>query len=210
MDLLFPAADVARMLVEEIQNMQLPSPELLNYYRNAEHRCFYVDTEIDRGLLEISKEIMEINRADKGITPESRKPIWIYVYSYGGELDAAYSFIATMESSITPVYTVNMGVAMSAGLLILLGGQKRYCMKRSRALYHSGSGTFDGTFEQIETSTDSYKKMVNDMRDYIMEKTSIDTKLFNKMKTKDWYLSDEEQVKYGICDAIINNLDEIL
>lgn len=210
MDLLFPAAEVAELLAEEMKSLQVASPELLNYYRAAEHRSFYVDTEIDRNLLEISKEIIEINRADKGIPAENRKPIWIYIYSYGGELDAAYSFIATMESSITPVYTVNMGVAMSAGLLILLGGQKRYCMKRSRALYHSGSGTFDGTFEQIETSTDSYKKMVKDMRDFIMEKTSIDMKLFNKMKTKDWYLSDEEQVKYGICDAIIGSLDEIL
>lgn len=193
-----------------IENMQLPDPNLLSYYRAAENRTFYVDTEIDVSLIEISKNIIEINRADKGIPIEQRKPIWICIYSYGGELDAAYSFIAVMESSVTPVYTVNMGVAMSAGLLLLLGGQKRYCMKRSRALYHSGSAGISGTYEQVEANTDSYKKMVKDMRDYIMEKTTIDSKLFNKMKAKDWYISDEEQVKFGICEAVISSLDVIL
>jgi ATP-dependent Clp protease protease subunit len=195
---------------EDIANLQLPDPALMSYYKAAENRTFYVDSEIDSSLIEISKCIIEINRADRGIPIEDRKPIWIPVYSYGGELDAAYSFIAVMESSVTPVYTINMGVAMSAGLLILLGGQKRYCLKRSRALYHSGSATIGGTYEQIETNTDSYKEMVKDMRDYIMEKTNIDTKLFNKMKAKDWYISDEDQVKYGICHSIIDSLDMIL
>ena len=206
MEFLLPAVAVS----EDIANMQLPSPELLSYYKAAEHRTFYIDSEIDSTLIEISKCIIEINRADRGIPVEERKPIWIPIYSYGGELDAAYSFIAVMESSVTPVYTINMGVAMSAGLLILLGGQKRYCLKRSRALYHSGSADIAGTYEQIETNTDSYKKMVKDMRDYVMEKTNIDAKLFNKMKAKDWYISDEDQVKYGICEAIIDNLDMIL
>lgn len=194
----------------DLATMQLPAPELVSYYRGACNRTFYVDEEIDVSLIEISKEIMEINRADKDTPVEERKPIWVFIYSYGGELDAAYSFIAVMEASKTPVYTVNMGVAMSAGFLILLGGQKRYCMKRSRALYHSGSADIQGTYEQIETNTDSYKKMVKDMREYIMSKTKIDTRLFNKMKSKDWYISDEEQVQYGICDAIVENLDMIM
>lgn len=206
MEFMLPVVGVA----ENLANMQLPDPDLMSYYKAAENRTFYVDTEIDSTLIQISKNIIEINRADRGIPVEERKPIWIPIYSYGGELDAAYSFIAVMESSVTPVYTINMGVAMSAGLLILLGGTKRYCLKRSRALYHSGSADIAGTYEQIETNTDSYKKMVKDMRDYIMEKTNIDTKLFNKMKAKDWYISDEDQVKYGICEAIIDNLDMIL
>lgn len=194
----------------DLATMQLPTPELLSYYCAAQNRTFYIDADIDTNLIEISKNIIEINRVDKDIPAEQRQPIWICIYSYGGELDAAYSFIAVMEASKTPVYTVNMGVAMSAGLLLLLGGKKRYCMKRSRALYHSGSTGIQGTFEQIEANTEDYKKMVNTMRDYIMEKSNIDAKLFNKMKSKDWYISDKEQVQYGICDAIIDDLDMIL
>lgn len=196
--------------IDDLANLQLPAPELVNYYRAAEHRTFYIDYSIDSSLIEISKQIIEINRADAGIPVEKRTPIKICIYTYGGDLEATFSFIAVMEASQTPIYTINMGVAMSGGFLVLLGGKKRYCMRRSRALYHSGSADIQGTYEQIETNTDSYKKMVKEMRDYIMEKTKIDAKLFNKMKAKDWYISDEEQVQYGICDAIITNLDVIM
>ena len=48
------------------------------------------------------------------------------------------------------------------------------------------------------------------MHDYILEKTSITQKLFNKNKGKDWFISDDEQVKYGIADKIVTSMDEIL
>ena len=52
--------------------------------------------------------------------------------------------------------------------------------------------------------------MVDDMGIYIMSKTKIDQKLFNKNKSKDWYLSDREQVELGIANKIVTSLDEIL
>jgi ATP-dependent protease ClpP protease subunit len=99
---------------------------------------------------------------------------------------------------------------MSAGLLLLLAGQERYCLKRSQALIHTGSGGLQGTYEQIEESQKSYKKMVDEMRDYIIERTSIDLKTFNKNKAKDWYLTSAEQIEYSICNKIISCLDEII
>ena len=153
---------------------------------------------------------MEYNIQDKGKKPEDRKKIFVYVYSYGGDLPAAYSFIAICETSKTPIATVNMGVAMSAGLLIMLASKERYCLKRSQALIHQGSGALQGSYSEIEENQKSYKKMVDDMGIYIMSKTKIDQKLFNKNKSKDWYLSDREQVELGIANKIVTSLDEIL
>ena len=103
-----------------------------------------------------------------------------------------------------------MGVAMSAGLLIMLASKERYCLKRSQALIHQGSGALQGSYSEIEENQKSYKKMVDDMGIYIMSKTKIDQKLFNKNKSKDWYLSDREQVELGIANKIVTSLDEIL
>jgi ATP-dependent Clp protease, protease subunit len=194
----------------ELEDIKLPSPELIQYYKNYNDRRIFIDYDIDESLIEASKQIMEYNTQDKDIPVEQRKKIFVYVYSYGGDLSAAYSFIAICETSRTPVITTNMGVAMSAGLLILLAGHERYCLKRSQALIHSGSGGMQGSYEQLEESQKAYKKMVEDMGVYIREKTNIDTKLFNKNKTKDWYLSDKEQIELGVVNKIVENLDEIL
>lgn len=195
---------------KELENVKLPSPDLIQYYKNYNERRIFIDYDIDDSLIEASKQIMEYNIQDKGKKPEDRKKIFVYVYSYGGDLPAAYSFIAICETSKTPIVTVNMGVAMSAGLLIMLASKERYCLKRSQALIHQGSGALQGSYSEIEENQKSYKKMVDDMGIYIMSKTKIDQKLFNKNKSKDWYLSDREQVELGIANKIVTSLDEIL
>ena len=195
---------------KELENLQLPSPELIHYYKDYNDRHIYIDYDIDESLIEASKQIIEYNMQDRDKSIEERKKIIVYIYSYGGDLSAAYSFIAVCEVSKTPIITVNMGIAMSAGLLILLAGHERYCLKRSQALIHSGSGGIQGTYEQIEENQKAYKKMVEDMGVYIRSKTNIDTKLFNKNKAKDWYLTDSEQVELGVVSAVVEDIYSIL
>ena len=47
------------------------------------------------------------------------------------------------------------------------------------------------------------------MKEYILSRTSIDEKTFNKNKSKDWYLTSEELVKFNVVDKLISNIDEI-
>lgn len=197
-------------LPENLENIQLPSPELVNYWRLAEERSFFIDTDIDETLTEFIKSIIYINMQDSGKPAEERKPITLYIYSYGGELSAAFALIAACEASITPVITVNVGVAMSAGLLIFLAGQRRYAFKHSQALIHSGSVSgMAGTYEQMAQAQAAYDREVKHMREYIMSRTSIPEKTFAKKKASDWYLSTDEQIEYGIANKVIESLEEI-
>ncbi len=193
-----------------LENLQLPSPELLTYYRNLEDRVIWIDYGVDESILEVSKLIMYFNKEDKDIPAEQRKPIKLLLYSYGGDGAACFSLLDVIALSKTPVYTINMGVAMSAGLLILLAGHQRYCLKNSTALAHSGSGGTSGTFEQTEAAMKDYKHFIEVMRNYILERTSIDTKTWNKYKNKEWYLYAEDQTKYHICDKIVDDINEIM
>lgn len=195
---------------ENLENLQLPSPELLTYYRNLEDRVIWIDYDVGEPVLEVSKLIMYFNKADKDIPVEERKPIKLLVYSYGGDGNACFSLLDVIAISKTPVYTYNMGVAMSAGLLILLAGHKRFCLKNSTALAHSGSGGAQGTYEQTEAQMKDYKRFVDTMRDYIIERTKIDTKTLNKYKSKEWYLYSEDQIKYGVVDKIVEDINEIM
>ena len=195
---------------QSIGNLQLPDPELVTYYRNLEDRVIWIDYGVDESILEISKLIMYFNKLDKDIPIEDRQPIKLLLYSYGGDGQACFSLLDIIALSKTPVWTINMGVAMSAGLLILLAGHKRFCLKNSTALAHSGSGGTQGSYESTEAQMKDYRHFVQMMREYIIEKTKIDQKLMNKKKSQEWYIYASEQVELGIVDKIIDDLDEIL
>lgn len=197
-------------LPQNLENIQLPSPELLNYWRLAENRIFYVDYEIDMGILDLQKSIININIADKDIPVDERKPIIIYIDTPGGLLAETMSVSSTIIMSKTPVITVNMAEAYSGGALLLLAGHKRYAMPYAKAMLHTGSGGVSGTFEQTEQAQKNYKKQVDEMGVYILERSGMDEKLYKKNKSKDWYLDAKEQVSAGLVHAIVTDLDEII
>lgn len=188
----------------------LPEPELLTYYKNLEDRMFWIDYEIETSLLEISKYIIQFNQEDKDIPIENRKPIKLFIFSYGGDLDVCFNLIDFCLASKTPIYTINAGVAMSGGLLLLLCGSKRFALKRAQALIHSGSSGIEGTFEQTQENMKNYRKLVQIMHDFILERTTIDKNLFARKKSKEWYLDSNEMLKYNIATNIINSIDEII
>lgn len=203
------------MLLEipaEIENLKLPNPMLLDTYADRKNRLIFIDYDIDDTLLrEVGRQIIEYNRADKNKLVKDRTPIVILINSGGGSLDSTYATIAIMETSKTPIVTVNMNCAYSAAGLILMAGHKRYCMPRSQVLIHSGSAQgISGNYEDIQESTKSYKKMVEEMREFIISKTKVDKALMKKNQSRDWYLQTSEQIDLGVVDEMITNLDTIL
>ena len=50
---------------ENVENMQLPSPELLTFYKNFEDRILWIDNEINDYSIEYAKYVMQWNRDDK-------------------------------------------------------------------------------------------------------------------------------------------------
>lgn len=198
------------MLPENLENMQLPAPELVNYYRLAENRIFYVDFEIDMSILEIQKAIICINVADRNVPTEQRVPIKVFIDSVGGLLVESMSLASVMAMSKTPVITVNIGEAYSGGAILLLAGHKRYGLPYSKALLHTGSGSVGGTFEQTEQAQKNYKKQVAEMGEFILQRSGMDEKLYKKNKSKDWYLDAQEQINTGIIHEIVTDLDMIL
>lgn len=198
-------------LPQNIENMQLPAPELVNYWRLAEKRMFYIDYEINEGVLEIQKSIININIEDKDIESSERNPIIIFLDTPGGLLVETMSLAQTMIMSKTPVITVNMGTAYSGGAMLLMAGHKRYALKYSKAMIHTGSTTgLCGTYEQTEAAQKLYRTQINEMGQFILERSSIDDKTFKRNKAKDWYMTEEEQVQYGIVNKVLESLDEII
>jgi ATP-dependent Clp protease protease subunit len=194
---------------QSIENLQLPDPALLYYYKNYEDRVYWVEGDIDESIMDLSKMIIKCNREDKDVPIEDRKPIKIFITSCGGLLDETMALVKLIGISKTPIYTVDACYAYSAASLILVSGHKRYAMPGTKCLFHSGSGGAAGTYEQVQAAAEDYKKVVERMQEYIMSRTNIDKKLFNKKKASDWYLDTNEMLEKGVIHKIVEDLDEI-
>ena len=48
------------------------------------------------------------------------------------------------------------------------------------------------------------------MKSYILANTKIDEKTFNKNRNKDWYLSSDELLRYGVIDEVITDITKII
>lgn len=196
-------------LPKSVSNLQLPDPDVVDYWRLEESRIFYLDREIDESTLSIQKNILYYNYIDRDVPVDKRKPIIIMIDSIGGQLTEAMSVAATIRLSKTPVYTVNIGEADSGAALILASGSKRFALPYSTALIHSGSGELAGTAEQVESQQKIYKKQVDQMREY-MSICGVNKVALNRNKNKEWYMTVEDQIKYGVVDKILEDFDEIL
>ena len=192
---------------ESVANLQLPNPELRNYYRDIEHRILYIDDQIDENLLELSKEIIRWNKEDKDVPIEQRIPIKIMIDSPGGDVSATWSFIKLIEISKTPIWTVNLCCAYSAGADILAAGHKRFAMPGTSVLVHSGSCYYGGTQEQAESMKKFGDKLTKRVTEYFLGHTKIDPKVYKRKAPSDWYLDEEEALANGIIDDIITDLD---
>lgn len=194
-------------------NLQLADPELVSYYKEINNRTIWLTKEIDESLFEESKLIIQWNREDErnNIPVEERKPIFVLIHSYGGDLFSCRHFTDILDLSKTKIITVNIACAMSAGALIYISGHERYCFKNSTALLHLGSSSQGTTsFNDAQEANKSWKRMVEDMKTMIVERTKISKQMLSRRTKSDWYITSSEQLEYGLCDKIVDDIDMIL
>lgn len=191
-------------------NMQLPSPELVTYYKNLQNRVLWLDTEVDETWHEFIRNILRWNEEDKGKPVDERQHITLILYSFGGDLDINNAFIDVIRASRTPIWAVNLGQSCSAACFISIACHKRYALPNASYLIHHGSGQFQGEYLQIVAAVNEYQKKIERLEEYLLKTTKIPKDLLEEQILTEWYISAKEAVEYGICDKIITDLDEIL
>ncbi len=191
---------------------KLPLPDEVSYYELEKRRILYVDFNIGLDCMAIERMILRWNLedAERGIPPEQRKPIRLFVHSYGGDLDFMWGMIDAIETSVTPVYTINVGTAASAAGLIFMAGHRRFMTPRATVLIHEGSASMSGDATKVLDASDNYRKSLKKMKDYIEAHTRIPSKLLNKKRNNDWELDADFCLENGVCDAVIKSVDEVI
>lgn len=197
---------------QNVENVHLPNPELLTFYRNYEDRILWIDDEINEYSIEYAKYIMQWNKDDKdsGIKKEDRKPIKLLFFSPGGDLTVNNLLVDTIALSETKVIGINCGMAASAACFIYLSCHERYVLPNAQFLIHQGAGTFDGTYEIVVAAIMNYQREIENIGKFVLSRTNIPEDVFYDNFSTDWYLDADDAIEYGLCSKIIKSLDEII
>lgn len=147
------------------------------------------------------------NRCDEqdNIPVEERIPIKLFIDSCGGELEAAYTIINAIEISKTPIWTINIGKAYSAGFFIFIAGHKRKAYKLSSFLYHEGSAHMGGDAHKFRNQADFYKKQLDQLKAHTLKYTNLSEEDYEKILKDDYWLTAEEALEKGIVDEIVES-----
>ncbi len=200
---------------EEIKKLiktSLPDPDLLSFYNQIAKREIFINGYIDEYCVDHGKLILDWNFQDRDISIEDRIPIKIFINTNGGCLNSVMSLINIIQLSKTPVYTIAMGKAYSAGVLLLMSGHKgkRFIFSDTSVLIHDGSTGAIGDTGKVIDNLEFTQKQEDRVRKYILANTSITPKLYEKNYRRDWFMFSDDIINYSIADKIICDLDEII
>jgi ATP-dependent Clp protease protease subunit len=143
---------------------------------------------------------------------DPEKEIKVFINSSGGDADAGFAIYDMMKLIKPKIKNVCAGVAASAAVIILLGTGKenRVSLPNSRILIHQPSTGVHGTASdiQIEASEilkcrEKINRMISDETNREFEKVENDTK-------RNYWMSAEEAVEYGLISKIINTQSDLL
>lgn len=205
--------DLSIFFDEEIKALgetNLPDPDTLDYYKRLQNREVLWNSDIDDYLATLTMQIIQWNREDKDIPVEQRKPIKIFISSDGGHVDPTLNIIDVIGLSKTPVYTIALSRAYSSGGLLLMAGHKRYIFSNTSFLLHDGGMGAMGDTAKVMDRIEFNKKVEKKIKEYVLSKSKLDNKTYDRNWRKDWFLLSDEIIKYGFADKIITDLDEIL
>lgn len=194
------------VLPKQVENQLLPDPQLREFYVDLENRKFWIDDEVNQCLLELIKYIIYWNNEDEGVETKDRKPIKLFFFSPGGDLDVNYSLIDTIKLSQTPIIGINVGQCASAAAYIYLSCHIRYMMPHAYFLFHQGSGTLSGTFEQICAQMEDYQNQVAELSEFMLAHTNYSLEEIANKIVGEWYVRKDEAIEKGVAHKVIDNI----
>ena len=135
------------------------------------------------------------------------KDIAIYINSPGGSITALFAIYDTMEFIKCDVQTICMGQAASAAAVLLAAGTKgkRLALPNSRILLHQPSGGAEGQSVDIEIQANEILRMRDSLDAILAEKTGQTVERIRKDTDRDFILSAQQALDYGLIDTIITS-----
>lgn len=170
------------------------------YSRLLKERIVFINDEInDMTASLIIAQLIFLASEDK------EKDISLYINSPGGVVTAGLAIYDTMQHIGPKVSTICLGQAASMGALLLASGAKgkRYALPNSRIMIHQPLGGAQGQATDIEIQAKEILRMKQTLNEILVRHTGQTMKQIEKDTDRDFFMSPEEAVKYGLIDEVI-------
>src|SRR6266851_2054095 len=172
------------------------------YSRLLRERIVFLGTEVsDQSANLIVAQLLFLEAED----PDT--DIRLYVNSPGGDSYAGFAIYDAMQFVKPDVQTYAVGMAMSAGAMILAGGAagKRFVLPNSKVMIHQGSGGFRGTPADIQIAAREILDMTDRMATIIARHSGRDVDEVVRDIDRDNFLGPDEAVAYGLADVVLSS-----
>ena len=161
---------------------------------------------------EVNKALAEkIIRQLLILEADSEEPIYIFIDSPGGDVDAGYAIFDMIRFVKAPVYCIGMGLVASAGALILLAADKsrRLGLPNSHYLIHQPLSGIKGVATDIEIHAREIEKTRAKINALIAEETGKELAQVEKDTDRDYWMSATEALDYGLISKVISSRNEL-
>lgn len=191
---------------EEAKKDQVPKMPDSITEKFMKTRQIILSGEINKELAEKIVSQLLVLEAD-----DAEKPIYMYIDSPGGDVDAGFAIFDTIRFISCPVVLVGMGLIASAATLVLLAVPKemRVGLPNSRYLIHQPMSGMRGVATDIEIHAKELEKTRAKLNKIIADETGTPLDQVAKDTDRDYWLDAEDSVKYGLISKVVTKRTDL-
>jgi ATP-dependent Clp protease protease subunit len=171
------------------------------FSRLLKERIVFLGTAVDDMVASLTIAQLLFLEAD-----DPEKDIQLYINSPGGSVSAGLAIYDTMQYVKPDVSTICMGLAASMGAVLLAAGAKgkRYALPHSRIMIHQPWGGVQGQAADIAIQAKEILSTRDRINEILATHTGQARTQIEKDTDRDFFMSSEDAVKYGLLDEIMS------
>ncbi len=170
------------------------------YSRLLKERIIFLGSSINDAVANtVIAQLLFLNSEDQD------KDIQLFINSPGGSVTAGLAIYDTMQYVKPEISTICIGMAASMAATLLAAGEKgkRFALPNSEILLHQIMGGAEGQASDIAIRASQILKVKDRLNKILAKHTSQPLSKIEKDTDRDFYMTSEEAVKYGITDKVI-------
>jgi ATP-dependent Clp protease protease subunit len=170
------------------------------YSRLLNERIIFLGEEVNEATANVVvAQLLHLAYADP------KKDIKLYINSPGGSVSDGLAIYDTMQYISPDVQTIGIGLQASMGAFLLSSGAKgkRFALPNSRVMIHQPSGGTQGRITDQEISLRESLRVKQRLNELLAKNTGQKLAKVEKDAERDFWMSSDEAVAYGLIDAVI-------
>jgi ATP-dependent Clp protease protease subunit len=143
---------------------------------------------------------------------DPKKPIHFYINTPGGSISDGFAIFDTVRFLSAPVITVCTGLSASMGTILMLSPpqkKNRVCLPNTRFMIHQPSSAYRGSAADIEIGAREILKLRDRLVEIYVAETKMDEDRIRADLNRDYWMTSDEAVKYGLCDRVVKHVNDL-